>query len=281
MRNLLSAGFARLWRCKTLWLSCAFLAVVTVISIWTRYSERIQYGYSSNLDTAFMYYVLFIVFLIPVVCALFIGVDYADGTIRNKVVCGHGKGSLYLSNLILCSAASLLMCTAAVVPGLCVGLPLLGGFAMGPVRAVLFFVGVYTLSLVWTALSTLLAMLVSNRTISVVAALFLSLALGIAGAYLENRLEAQPTIQGLMITTVDSLTDITDTTIEEYPNPAYLPEGPVRNLFQFLSDFTPGGQTVQYSKTVDHPEVLMAYDAVLFVLSTVAGLFLFRRKDLK
>ena len=76
---------------------------------------------------------------------------------------GAGKTSLYLSNLILCSAGSLIMCTAAVVPGLCVGLPLLGGFNMGWTRAVLFFAGVYTLSLVWSALSTLLAMLVSNR----------------------------------------------------------------------------------------------------------------------
>ena len=78
VRNLLSAGFARLWRSKTLWLSCLFLAGTTVIAVWTRYSDRIQYGYSSNLDTAFLYYVLVIAVLIPVVCALFIGVDYAD-----------------------------------------------------------------------------------------------------------------------------------------------------------------------------------------------------------
>ena len=276
MRNLLSAGFARLWRSKILWLSCLFLAGTTVIAVWTRYSERVQYGYSSNLDTAFAYYVTFIVFLIPVVCALFIGTDFADGTIRNKMVCGHSKSSLYLSNLILCSVGSLIMCTAAVVPGLCVGLPLLGGFNMGWTRAILFFIGVYTLSLVWSALSTLLAMLVSNRTISVVAALFLSLALGIAGAYLEDRLEAEPTITGFTVIVEGEVFEG-----EEYPNPAYLPEGPVRNAFQFLSDFTPGGQTVQHIKTAKHPEVLMAYDAVLFVIVTAAGLALFRRKDLR
>ena len=281
MRNLLSAGFVRLSKSKAFWLSCLLLTGITVASIWTRYMDGVRYGYHSNLDSAFTYYVVFIVFFIPVVCALFVGVEHADGAIRNKLVCGHSRGAVYLSNLTVCSAASLIMCTFAVVPGLCVGLPLLGGFDRGPVGAVLFFIGVYTLSLVWTALSTLLAMLVSNRTISVVAALSLSLALGIAGAYVENRLEARPTIQGLVITTVDSLTNLQDTTFEEYPNPAYLPEGPVRDVFQFLSDLTPGGQTVQYSKTVDHPEVLMAYDAVLFVLTTGAGLVLFKRKDLK
>ena len=276
MRNLLSAGFVRLWRSKIFWLSCLFLAGTTVTAVWTRHSERVQYGYSSNLDTAFTYYVTFIVFLIPVVCALFIGTDFADGTIRSKMVCGHSKSSLYLSNLILCSVGSLIMCTAAVAPGLALGLPLLGGFNMGWIRAILFFIGVYTLSLVWSALSTLLAMLVSNRTISVVAALFLSLALGIAGAYLEDRLEAGPTIPGFTVVVDGEIADL-----EELANPAYLPEGPVRDAFQFLSDFTPGGQMVQHIKTADRPEVLMAYDAVLFVIVTAAGLILFRRKDLR
>ena len=277
MRNLLSAGFVRLWRSKMFWLSCLFVAATTVIAIWTRYNERVQYGYSSNLDSAFSYCVLFIAILIPIVCALFIGVEYADGTIRNKVACGHNRGSVYLSSLILCSVGSLIMCTAAVVPGLCVGLPLLGGFNMDWTRAILFFIGVYTLSLLWSALFTLLAMLVSNRAVSVVAAMLLSLALLAAGAYLEGRLEAAPTIQGFTV--------IVDGEVyegEEYPNPAYLPEGPLRDAIQFLSDFTPGGQTLQHvNQRAKRPEVLIAYDAVLFVLSTAAGLFLFRRKDLK
>ena len=275
MRNLLSAGFARLWRCKTLWLSCAFLAGSTVISVWTRYSNSVQYDYHTNLDHAFVNYVLFISIFIPIVCALLIGTEFANGTIRNKVVCGHGRGSVYLSNLIVCSAASLIMCTAAVAPGLALGLPLLGGFAMGTTRAAFFFLAAYALSLAWTALFTALTMLVSNRTISVVAAILLSLALLMAGSYLEGRLEAAPTLQEFAITVNG------ESIVEEYPNPAYVPEGPARDTLQFLSDFTPGGQTVQHLKTADRPEVLIAYDAVLYVLFTAAGLFLFRRKDIK
>ena len=277
MRNLLSAGFARLWRCKTLWLSCAFLAAVTVRSIWTRYSEGVRYGYHSSLDSAFLYDVLFIAFLIPIVCTLFIGTDYADGTIRNKVVCGHNKSSLYLSNLILCSVGSLIMCTAAVAPGLCVGLPLLGGFVMGPTRAVLFFASVYALSLAWTALFTFLTMLVSSRTITAAVAMLLSLALLMAGTYLEGRLEAAPTIQGYHLTVNGEIMEA-----EESPNPAYVPEGPVRDALQFLSDFTPGGQTLQHvNQRAERLEVLIVYDAAVFLLATAAGLLLFRRKDLK
>lgn len=277
MRKLLSAEFSRLWRCKVFWLSCAFLAVTTVAAIWIRYSESIRFDHYPSLDRAFFYYVLFIAFLIPVVCALFIGVEYADGTVRNKIVCGHSKVSLYLSNLILCSAASLLMCTAAVVPGLCVGLPLIGGFDMGWPRAILFFVGVYTLSLAWTALFTLLTMLAGNRTISAVAALLLSLVLLMMGAYLETRLDAKPTTQGYTLSVNGELVET-----EKSPNPLYLPEGPVRDTVRFLSDFTPGGQTLQHiNQTAAQPEKLIVYDAVLFIIATGLGLVLFRRKDLK
>ena len=272
MRNLLSAGFARLWRSKLFWLSCLPLAGSTVVPVWTRYSNSVQYDYHTSLDHAFANYALFIAILVPLVCAQFIGVDYDGGTIRNKLVCGHGRGAVYLSNMILCSAASLIMCTAAVAPGLALGLPLLGGFAMGPVRAVLFFISAYTLSLAWAALFTLFSMLANRR----IAAMLLVLALLMAGAYLEGRLEAQPTLQEFAITVNG------ESIVEEYPNPAYLPEGPARDALQFLVDFTPGGQTLQHTVLrAERSEVMIAYDAVLFVITTGAGLALFWRRDLK
>ena len=277
MSNLLSAGFIRLWRSKIFWFSCILLAAATIMSILSRYFDGIQSGYHYGIDSAFMYYVIFIAVLIPIVCTMFIGVEYADGTIRNKLISGHGKGSVYLSNLILCSVASLIMCTSAVVPGLCVGIPLLGEFAMGWSRAILFFAGVYALSLAWTALFTLLSMLVSNRAISAVAAMLLSLSLLAVGTYLEGRLEAEPTIQGYTITVGGEVVEA-----EKFPNPSYLSEGLLRNTVQFLCDFTPGGQTLQHvTQTAAHPELMIVYDTVIFLTATAVGLFLFKRKDVK
>ena len=279
MRNLLSAGFVRLWRCKMLWLSSLFLAGITVTAIWTRYSEGLKYGFRSSLDSAFAYYAAFIAFLIPVVCTMFIGVEYSDGTIRNKMICGHRKDSVYLSNLIPCCVGSLIMCTAAVVPGLCVGLPLLGSFEMGRTRIALFFIAVYALALAWTSLFTLLTMLFGSRTVSSVAALqlLLSLTLLAAGTHLSNRLDAEPTIRSYSLNMDGEIV-----AAEEAPNPAYLPDGPVRDVFRFLYDFTPSGQTIQLVElAAKHPVKLAGYDAVFFFLTTGAGLALFRRKDLK
>lgn len=284
MRNLLSAGFARLWRCKAMWLSCVFLAGQTITALTTRYNDRITLGVVNYIDGGFFSYVAFIGVLIAVVCTLCLGTEYSDGAIRNKVVTGCRRRDIYLANLVVCSTAALIMCAASILPGLCVGLPLLGGFHMGAARAVMFIAGTLMLALAFAAIFTLLAMLVTNRSVSAVVAILTALALLALGLYVDSRMQAQPTIDGLVIHTTDETgaIDWDNTFTEKQPNPLYLPEGPLRMCFDFLHDFTPGGQVMQYaSVSPKRPEVMMAYNAVIIIVTTALGLFLFRRKDLK
>lgn len=41
--------------------------------------------------------------------SLFIGSEYSDGTIRNKIIVGHSRIRIYLANLIVCAIASVLI----------------------------------------------------------------------------------------------------------------------------------------------------------------------------
>lgn len=284
MRNLLSAGFARLWRSKALWLSCVFLAGEVITALRTRYNDRVTLGVTNYLDGGFFYYVVFIGILVAVVTTLLLGTEYSDGTLRNKVTVGCQRRDIYLANLIVCSVAALIMCAASIIPGLCVGLPLLGGFHMGVMRAVLFIIGTLTLALAFAAIFTLLAMLVSNRTVSAVAAILLALTLMAVGVYIDSRLQAGPTVDGLVIHTTDEAgaIDWDNTVTQQTPNPLYLPDGPLRTAFDFLHDFTPGGQMMQFAAVCPkRPEMLVVYNVVIIALTTALGVFLFRRKDLK
>ena len=284
MRNLLSAGLTRLWHSKTLWLSCLVLAAMDATAMWTRHRDRIELGVVNYIDGGFFCYVVLIGILAAVVSTLLLGTEYSDGTLRNKVVVGCKRRDIYLANLVLCSVASLLMCGAAIMAGLCVGLPLLGGFHMGAARAILFIVSTLALALGFTAIFTLLAMLVTNRTIAAVSALLLALTLMALGVYVDSRLQAEPTIDGMVIRTTDELghIDWDNSVIEKEPNPLYLPEGPMRTFFEFLHDFTPGGQMMQYAAvSPKRPEVMIFYNVVIIALTTAIGLFLFKRKDLK
>ena len=284
MRNLLSAGFTRLWRCKALWFSCFFLAVEVITAIHTRYNDRVKLGVINYLDGGFFYYVVFLGVLIAVVTTLLLGTDYNDGTVRNKVVVGCKRRDIYLANLIVCSTAALIMCLSSIIPGLCVGIPLLGGFHMGVPRAVLFIAGTFSLALAYAAIFTLLAMLVTNRAISAVAAILLALALMALGVYVDSRLQAQPTIDGLVIRTTDEAGNIDwdNTVVEKEPTPLYIPEGPMRTFFDFLYDFTPGGQMMQYAAVCPkRPEMMIQYNAVIMIITTAIGVYLFKRKDLR
>lgn len=284
MRNLLSAGFTRLWRSKALWFSCVFLAGQTITALRTRHNDRITLGITNYIDGCFFSYVAFIGILVAVVCTLLLGTEYSDGTLRNKVAVGCKRRDIYLANLVVCSVAALIMCVASIIPGLCIGLPLLGGFHMGIPRAVLFVLGTLALALAFTSIFTLLAMLVTNRAVSSVAAILTALALMAAGVYIDSRMQAAPTVDGLVIHTTDELGNIDweNSMTEKTPNPLYLPEGPLRDAFDFLHDFTPGGQMMQYaSVSPKRPEVMIFYNVAIIALTTAFGLYFFKRKDLR
>ena len=197
MRNLLSAGLVRLARCKALWLSCAVATGYEVFAVLSRCQRVVEETtYSHNLDGGFFRFAGVIGLVSALVCAFLIGPEHGDGTMRNKMIIGHSRRDIYLSNLILSTLASLMTCLAAVLPGLVLGLPLLGGFEMGTARATLMILGICTLSMAYAALFTLVTMLISGRTVSLTAAMVLALALLAAGANLNGRLSAPPTIQG-------------------------------------------------------------------------------------
>ena len=70
---------------------------------------------------------------------------------------------------------------------------------------------------------------------------------------------------------------------EMEPNPNYIPEGsPKRAFYNFLMDFTPGGQALQVSAyAADNLSKICLYDIGWLVVLTGAGVLIFRRKDLK
>ena len=53
--------------------------------------------------------------VLAAVCSLFFGAEYADGTLRSKLIAGHGRASIYLATL----AAGLLLTLALYLAAPC------------------------------------------------------------------------------------------------------------------------------------------------------------------
>ena len=97
MRNLLRANFSRLWKSKALWL-CA--AGAFAFSAAFLLGLRADPEGGTTLDEAFGQVFPFLPLLYAAFLSLFLGVEYQDGTLRNKIIAGHARWKVYAASLL-------------------------------------------------------------------------------------------------------------------------------------------------------------------------------------
>lgn len=275
MSKLLSANFIRLRKDKSFWLGMLFMFGAGIFFPVMRYIDANQSGVINNIDNGFLGCALFIGIIMAVFCSLFIGTEYSDGTIRNKIIIGHKRTVVYLANLVTTSIVGTAMCVVFFLTYLCIGIPLLGFFVMDIKLILLFVFTIFLLANAFSSVFVLISMLNHNKAVTAVICILLSFGFLLTGAMLNKMLDAPETVSTYSIG-ADG-----EATAAEVPNPQYL-EGTKREVIQAMYDILPGGQAIQCAITdaVNLP-LLPIYSVVIIVLSTGAGLFFFKRKDLK
>ena len=237
MNKLLSANFFQLRKNKCFWGSLAFMFVVGLAIPLLRYKDMKQSGYINHLDNGFFMCALFIGIVLAVFCSLFIGTEHSDGTIRNKIIVGQKRETIYLSNMVTCSMIAIAMCIVFFVPYLSVGIPLLGFFVADMKMIVMIGVTVLVLSVTFASIFTLIAMLSQNKALITAVCILLSFGLLFAGAMCNRMLDAPKTILAY------SIGENGKNTAQEMENPKYL-DGTKREIMQFFYDVNPGGHIV-------------------------------------
>lgn len=167
MRRLLRANFARLLKNKLFWiLTCAELFLGALFPI-LHYMDNIDENSGWNMDSTIFIYALFVPLMVSLLTALFIGTDYSDGTMRNKLIAGHVRRKIYVANLISNVQASFTLCVAFMLSHVCVGTPLLGWFVSDAHMLMFYVLVTLTMTAACTAIFTLISMLCSNKAYSV------------------------------------------------------------------------------------------------------------------
>lgn len=274
MNRLLSANFMRIKKDKIFWICFIIMFTAGIFFPVMRYMDMKQTGTINNIDNGFLGCALLIGIIMAVFCSLFIGTEYSDGTIRNKIIVGQNRNAIYLANYTACGVVGLILCMAFFVPYLCIGIPLLGFFQMDTEMVLLFVLAVFLLSAALSSIFILISMLNHNKAVTAVICILLAFLFLIAGAQLNKMLSEPETNMGLVITENGQ-------EYEKIPNPHYLNEGE-RKTVQFMYDFVPGGQAIQCMslEAVNLP-LLPLYSLIIILSTTFAGLFFFRKKDLK
>lgn len=276
MRKLMSANLSRLWKDKLFWICMLIMAVYSVVSMLNgcRQATRDMSEFGYALEHYYFSGMPVIGIFIAVFTGLFLGTEYSDGTMRNKLIVGHTRIQVYLANLATTFIASLLMLAIWFTGGL-FGIPTLGVWQMGAAQLLIYISASVLMVAALCAVFTLVCMLSTNKAVTAVLCILILLGILFAASMFYTALCEPEMYSGVMITTNGPEIG------EPIPNPNYV-SGTKRTVYEFMIDFLPTGQGIQMADlAVAHPVRMLLSSTLIAVMTTLCGAFVFRRKDLK
>ncbi len=329
MIRLLSANFARLfksWYFRLGMIISVGLNIFTAISNYIGMQAHPELYSLENWDISdvpdpesFMEYLrqinsheclmftggLICMFIIPVLIALFIGTDYSDGTIRNKLMVGHKRCNIYLANLITSVSAAELVLLSGMAASYLTGLIVFKYTCLSAVEILMFLLTGVFITASMTAICTFLAMLIHSKAGGIAAAIMTSFVLMISAGTIINSLETpryydkntyMNTETGEVYELDAPLEEMTPEELHEYDilasdidklepmeseNPFYV-KGIKRKIYVWIQKATPGCQYIslsEWEKCFNDTSII--WSSVFVLVTTAAGILLFRKRNLK
>lgn len=280
MSKLLRANFSRLKKEKIFWIAVIFMIGYCMILALMFYYSMKKYGGNVLFDNLFIEgYGMSGTIALPglvmaAVVSLFLGTEYSDGTIRNKLIIGHTRSAIYVSDFLTCAIIGVILNAVYLITACAIGLPLFGLPAMDVKILFLTVLDGLLMYISYAAVFTFSSMLFANKTTSsVVNILAVILLMFVCMAFMSMLMQPEMT---------DLYEIVNGETVTTYgPNPHYV-GGVKRLIYQFLIDFLPSGQSIQISFfTASHWKLMALYSAVIIAGTNAAGILLFRKKDIK
>ena len=128
MRNLLSANFYRLARCKLFYVLLAAQAILEVMLVQSDQGNlRLT---NAGPDSSMFAYPTWSFLMVSALCGLFSGSGYSSGTFRNQMICGRSRFQIYLANWVTALFIALCLGLTAEVVGAVYGLAAWGPFQL-------------------------------------------------------------------------------------------------------------------------------------------------------
>lgn len=275
MIRLLNAGFTRLRKNRVFWLFLIFSICMSLFMVYSRYKDMKEYGDIVEVEQIILNYSTIIGIVIAIFISLFLGVEYSDGAIRNKITIGHSRIKIYLSNLIIVSVTGVFCYIVFSLISACIGALLFGWVKLEGVNFSILYIDILFVIIAFSAIDTFIAMICSNKTYTAIGTIMLVFVMMMVALTCFNMLCASPTIQ--TVTMDESGEMITN----EEPNPKYPTEKEMK-IYQTIVDILPAGQAFQIAgRNSTNFNMLPVYSLVNFIVFTGAGLIIFNKKELK
>ena len=274
MSRLLYAGLYRLKKNKVYWSSFAVILAYGTFIYVSQYHNMRKYDFEFTLETAFFQFAMLMGDVTAVVVSMNVGTEYGDGTIRNKLVLGLSRTQIYLSNFLIQAIGAVGITVCAYLLGCAMGIPM---FGMPKLSAgMMFQIGIVTILLcvAYVSIFNIITMNISSKANAAVFCILLAFGMMFFAAYLINCLSQPEYIEQMVMKNGQMVT-------ETVKNTHYL-TGMKRELYQNLSELLPSGQAMHVAgMTIAHPVRMMVYSLVMTVVTTICGIGLFLKKDIK
>lgn len=277
MNKLFSASLVRWRKNWFFWLTLLGLLFVSVLSSWN-YSlsaaGMAQAGLVRTLDNYFFSMAPYMGALFAAFISLFLSAEFADGTVRNKLIVGHTRSHIYLTDYLVCFGACLAY-EGMWFLGSAAGLLWIGPFSMTGREVVLYLLAAVGFAASFASLFVLVNLFSGNKAMTVILSLAVWVGLALLAGAVYDRL-AEPEWTGGMYYYQGTLQEVAPT-----PNQLYL-SGTVRMLCSWFLEFLPTGQAqLMRNAEIDSPVRLILLSVLFTAIVLWAGLQLFQHKDIK
>lgn len=277
MRKLITANFHRFIKDRFSWCVMGIIVILSLVNVFNSarsYEAMAASGYVMSLDDYYFNHAPLIGAFLALLISMFLGTEFSEGTIRNKLCIGHKRNEIFLSNFISCAFASIVL-TAVWLLSSALLFGLIGPLEMGVSEFIgCIFVAV-GFAVSFAALYTVIGSLSSNKPMTIIYTFAVFIIFAMAASALYDRL-CEPEMNEGMTLVGTQLVEM-----EPTPNPLYL-SGMIRTVCEVALELLPTGQALLLSDVaIEYPVRAIALSVVFITVTLLAGSVLFRRKDIK
>jgi len=197
--SIINSNFTRIRKSKMFWIGAVFVLLIACFFIFQTYEnnlEKIKYiqenpdikfaGYDTKENLhCFYYFTGFVVAVLMIVCPILIGTDNESGTIRNMIVSGKSRTSIYFANIITAICMALVYIIVWTIPMVTVGMSLFERVNTWADIFIETLLGI-VIVLIFTIIYTSITMLVESNKIATIICMVISALFAISAVVLES-----------------------------------------------------------------------------------------------
>lgn len=264
----------RLKKDRIFWIEILLVVAFGIFMCMMNYRSMIHFHNIMMVDSILFTSLILSGILLSIAISMFVGTEYSDGTIRNKIVIGDKRAHIYFANFFTCSCIAIFIYMTGILVISVIGIPMFGMIQMKASSFLILFLDGFLLSIAYASIYNLIGLLSSNKAYTVAISILIGFALLFLASWMLQAMGQPKMIDQAQI--IDG-----KTVIETIKNPHYI-TGIKRTIYQILIDFNPGGQSMQIaSLEMPHPYRMGIYSMIIIIVSNLAGMFCFAKKDIK